>query len=102
MSDTATESVTNKTSTKYLVALWLDADTDPSDYDWKEVIPSDSTLEATDVQEFNDVQHIAVVYITTPLTLNQWLELGEKQDEAIASVIGDDNSFVMAGPVPSE
>jgi len=80
----------------------LEADYDPSDFDWKEVIPSDSTLEATDVQEFVDVNHIAVVYITKPLTLDEWTELGLRQDEAIAGVIGDDNAFVMAGPVPSE
>jgi len=101
LSDTATENGTKKTGDKkYLVGLWLNADTDPSDYNWSEVIPADSTLEGTDVQEFDEVSHIAVVYITRPLNINEWIELGDKQDEAIFNVVGDGNAFVMAGPLP--
>jgi len=86
---------TNKT----LVALWVEGDY-PQDFDWRSIVKDGINVVEAEAQKFEgELEHISIVYITKPLSLDEWEEFGNKQDEVIFDVVGDE-AFVMAGPLP--
>lgn len=90
---------------KYMIQVFVETDKELDETWASELVEEklkDLDISSVEVQELKkELAHVSIVYITRPLNLEEWMEFGDKQDDVIQSVIGDD-AFVMAGPLPEE
>jgi len=84
-----------------MVQLWVRSDQNPEDVDWSKQLPPGYELDSARVRSFPwaDVHHEITWWITRPMTLQEWGELDNAENEVLYRIIGE-HYMGTAGPIP--